>query len=87
MKIRSLFVMFYSGVLSMVSFMLTWVRPRNRAVLLVSFPDNARALLNEYKEMVCPFELEMLYTRHAVSLANEYPSVSSCFINEKIPFI
>ncbi|AJO20202.1 MULTISPECIES: CDP-glycerol--glycerophosphate glycerophosphotransferase [Bacillus] len=86
MKIRSLFVMFYSGVLSMVSFMLTWVRPQNRVVLLVSFPDNARALLNEYEETACPFELEMLYTRHAVSLANEYPSVSSCFINEKNPF-
>lgn len=87
MNIRSLLVMFYSGFLSVISFMLARVKPRNRAVLLVSFQDNARALLNEYEDSGCPFELEVLYTRHAVSLANEYPSVSSCVINEKILFI
>ncbi|MEH6972115.1 CDP-glycerol glycerophosphotransferase family protein [Bacillus sp. JJ675] len=86
MNIRSLLVMFYSGFLSVISFMLARVKPRNRAVLLVSFQDNARALLNEYEDSGCPFELEVLYTRHAVSLANEYPSVSSCVINEKNPF-
>ncbi|ASB87148.1 CDP-glycerol--poly(glycerophosphate) glycerophosphotransferase [Bacillus sonorensis] len=85
MNIRSLLATFYSAALSVIGFMLKWVQPRNRAVLLVSFQDNARALLNEYEKSDCPFEIEVLYTRHAVSLAKEYPSVASTMINEKNP--
>ncbi|MDI5791646.1 hypothetical protein PO124_34670 [Bacillus licheniformis] len=80
-------VMVYSASLALTGFIFRLVKARDRAVLLVSFPDNARALLDEYVSSSRPFEMEVLYTRHAVSLADEYPSVRSQVINEKIRFI
>ncbi|MCY7814325.1 CDP-glycerol glycerophosphotransferase family protein [Bacillus haynesii] len=85
MSIRSLLVMIYSAGLALTGFIFKRVKARDRAVLLVSFPDNARALLDEYVSSSRPFEMEVLYTRHAVSLADEYPSVRSQVINEKNP--
>ncbi|MCY9262138.1 CDP-glycerol glycerophosphotransferase family protein [Bacillus haynesii] len=85
MNIRSLLVMVYSAGLALTGFIFKRVKARDRAVLLVSFPDNARALLDEYVNSSRPFELEVLFTRHAVFLADEYPSVRSQVINEKNP--
>lgn len=48
MNIRSLLVMVYSASLALTGFIFRLVKARDRAVLLVSFPDNARALLDEY---------------------------------------
>ncbi|MDA1476603.1 CDP-glycerol glycerophosphotransferase family protein [Bacillus changyiensis] len=86
MNIRSLLTMVYSVGLSLIGFMFKWVKPRDKAVLLVSFPDNARALLKEYENSKKPFDLEVLYTRHAIPLKEEYPSVKAKVINEKNPF-
>lgn len=85
MNIRSLFVMVYSAGLALTGFIFRRVKARDRAVLLVSFPDNSRAILDEYVNNSQPFEMEVLFTRHAVSLADEYPSVQSQVINEKNP--
>ncbi|MGO1135277.1 CDP-glycerol--glycerophosphate glycerophosphotransferase [Bacillus subtilis] len=85
MNIRSLLVMIYSAGLALTGFIFRRVKARDRAVLLASFPDNARELLDEYVSSNWPFEMEVLFTRHAVSLADEYPSVRSQIINEKNP--
>ncbi|MGQ5177772.1 CDP-glycerol glycerophosphotransferase family protein [Bacillus halotolerans] len=85
MNIRSLLVMVYSAGLALTGFIFRRVKARDRAVLLVSFPDNSRAILDEYVNNSRPFEMEVLFTRHAVSLADEYPSVRSQVINEKNP--
>ncbi|MGG7219038.1 CDP-glycerol glycerophosphotransferase family protein [Bacillus sp. ATD] len=85
MNIRSLLVMIYSAGLALTGFIFRRVKARDRAVLLASFPDNARELLDEYVSSNWPFEMEVLLTRHAVSLADEYPSVRSQIINEKNP--
>lgn len=44
MNIRSLLVMVYSAGLALTGFIFRLVKARDRAVLLVSFPDNARAV-------------------------------------------
>ncbi|MCY8107911.1 CDP-glycerol glycerophosphotransferase family protein [Bacillus spizizenii] len=85
MNIRSLFATVYSAGLALTGFIFRRVKARDRAVLLVSFPDNSRAILDEYVNNSRPFEMEVLFTRHAVSLADEYPSVRSQVINEKNP--
>ncbi|MCY8620468.1 CDP-glycerol glycerophosphotransferase family protein [Bacillus spizizenii] len=85
MNIRSLLVMIYSAGLALTGFIFRRIKARDRAVLLASFPDNARELLDEYISSSWPFEMEVLFTRHAVSLADEYPSVRSQIINEKNP--
>ncbi|MCY8757779.1 CDP-glycerol glycerophosphotransferase family protein [Bacillus haynesii] len=86
MNIRSLLIMFYSAWLFMIGFIFSRVKPQNRAVLLVSFPDNARAILNEYKSGRHPYEMEVLFTRHTVPLAAEFSSIQSKVIDEKNPF-
>ncbi|MFT0801536.1 CDP-glycerol glycerophosphotransferase family protein [Bacillus swezeyi] len=87
MNIRSLLIIFYSAGLSIIGFILRRIKPRNRAVLLVSFQDNATELLTEYeKKTNKPFEVYVLYTQHAVSLAKTFPAVPSKCINEKNPF-
>ncbi|MFO6497712.1 MULTISPECIES: CDP-glycerol glycerophosphotransferase family protein [Bacillus] len=87
MNIRSLLVVLYSAGLSVTGFILRWIKPRKRVVFLVSFQDNARALLKEYERKTNrPFEVCVLYTRHAASLAKEFPAVKSKWLSETNPF-
>lgn len=85
MNPQSMFAFFYSLFIRVIGALLFWVKPGNQLTLLVSFPDNARALLKEYQEGQYSFNINVLLTQHAKSLADEFPALSVSVINEKHP--
>lgn len=87
MNLRSLFAALYSIYLSAIGVLFKSVKPRNRVTLLVSFEENAQALIRSYKTHAesLSYDLTVLYTRHAVSLKNELAGIHSFYFNEKNP--
>ena len=61
---------FYSIYLSVLGVLFKPVKPKNHLTLLVSFEENAQALIRSYKAHAesLSYEMTVLYTRHAVSL-------------------
>ncbi|KNX32690.1 MULTISPECIES: CDP-glycerol glycerophosphotransferase family protein [Bacillus amyloliquefaciens group] len=87
MNLRSLFTAFYSIYLSVLGVLFKPVKPKNHLTLLVSFEENAQALIRSYKAHAesLSYEVTVLYTRHAVSLKKELEGVGSFYLNEKHP--
>ncbi|ATY29910.1 CDP-glycerol glycerophosphotransferase family protein [Bacillus amyloliquefaciens] len=87
MNLRSLFAAFYSIYLSVLGVLFKPVKPKNHLTLLVSFEENAQALIRSYKAHAesLSYEMTVLYTRHAVSLKKELEGVGSFYLNEKHP--
>ncbi|MED5049387.1 CDP-glycerol glycerophosphotransferase family protein [Bacillus siamensis] len=87
MNLRSLFAAFYSIYLSVLSILFKPVKPKNHLTLLVSFEENAQALIRSYKAHAesLSYEVTVLYTRHAVSLKKELEGLGSFYLNEKNP--
>ncbi|KJD58862.1 CDP-glycerol--glycerophosphate glycerophosphotransferase [Bacillus velezensis] len=87
MNLRSLFAAFYSIYLSVLGVLFKPVKPKNHLTLLVSFEENAQALIRSYKAHAesLSYEVTVLYTRHAVSLKKELEGVGSFYLNEKHP--
>ncbi|MFK8883356.1 CDP-glycerol glycerophosphotransferase family protein [Bacillus velezensis] len=87
MNLRSLFAAFYSIYLSVLGVLFKPVKPKNHLTLLVSFEENAQALIRSYKSHAesLSYEVTVLYTRHAVSLKKELEGVGSFYLNEKHP--
>ncbi|KJR68279.1 CDP-glycerol--glycerophosphate glycerophosphotransferase [Bacillus velezensis] len=87
MNLRSLFAAFYSIYLSVLGVLFKPVKPKNHLTLLVSFEENAQALIRSYKAHAesLSYEVTVLYTRHAVSLKKELEGVGSFYVNEKHP--
>ncbi|MBS0048545.1 CDP-glycerol glycerophosphotransferase family protein [Bacillus velezensis] len=87
MNLRSLFAAFYSIYLSVLGVLFKPVKPKNHLTLLVSFEENAQALIRSYKAHAesLSYEVTVLYTRHAVNLKKELEDVGSFYLNEKHP--
>ncbi|MCM3445738.1 CDP-glycerol glycerophosphotransferase family protein [Bacillus velezensis] len=87
MNLRSLFAAFYSIYLSVLGVLFKPVKPKNHLTLLVSFEENAQALIRSYKAHAesLSYEMTVLYTRHAVSLKKELEGIGSFYLNEKHP--
>ncbi|WPF79496.1 CDP-glycerol glycerophosphotransferase family protein [Bacillus velezensis] len=87
MNLRSLLAAFYSIYLSVLGVLFKPVKPKNHLTLLVSFEENAQALIRSYKAHAesLSYEVTVLYTRHAVSLKKELEGVGSFYLNEKHP--
>lgn len=87
MNLRSLFAAFYSIYLSVLGVLFKPVKPKNHLTLLVSFEENAQALIRSYKAHAesLSYEMTVLYTRHAVNLKKELEGVGSFYLNEKHP--
>ncbi len=87
MNLRSLFAAFYSIYLSVLGVLFKPVKPKNHLTLLVSFEENAQALIRSYKAHAesLSYEMTVLYTRHAVSLKKELEGFGSFYLNEKHP--
>ena len=69
MNLRSLFAAFILYICLFWAFC-SPVKPKNHLTLLVSFEENAQALIRSYKAHAesLSYEMTVLYTRHAVSL-------------------
>ncbi|MEG7334824.1 CDP-glycerol glycerophosphotransferase family protein [Bacillus sp. 0102A] len=85
MKIRSLLANCYMYFLSVIAFFLQWVKPKNNVTLLISFEANARAILEEYEQGQYSYNLNILYTQQASSIAERFPNVKSYLLLEKKP--
>lgn len=74
MNLRSLFAAFYSIYLSVLGVLFKPVKPKNHLTLLVSFEENAQALIRSYKAHAesLSYEVTVVYTRHAVSLKKRW---------------
>ncbi|MCY7893904.1 CDP-glycerol glycerophosphotransferase family protein [Bacillus vallismortis] len=82
---KSWIALFYYLFIKTIGTLLFWVKPGNEVTLLVSFPDNARAILKEYQKGHYSFPIHVLLTQHAKSLEKEFPSLTASVINEKHP--
>ncbi|MGQ9008294.1 CDP-glycerol glycerophosphotransferase family protein [Bacillus stercoris] len=82
---KSWFAFFYYVFVKVIGTLLFWVKPGNQVALLVSFPDNARAILKEYQKGRYSFPIHVLLTQHAKSLEKEFPELTVSVINEKHP--
>ncbi|MBT2572899.1 CDP-glycerol glycerophosphotransferase family protein [Bacillus sp. ISL-51] len=87
MNLRSLFATLYSIYLSVLGVLFKRIKPGNRVTLLVSFEENAQAVIRSYKTHAesLSYDVTVLYTRHAVSLKNELSGIHSFYLNEKNP--
>ncbi|MCI3984824.1 CDP-glycerol glycerophosphotransferase family protein [Bacillus vallismortis] len=82
---KSWIALFYYLFIKTIGTLLFWVKPGKEVTLLVSFPDNARAILKEYQKGHYSFPIHVLLTQHAKSLEKEFPSLTASVINEKHP--
>lgn len=85
MKIRSLLANCYLYFLSAIAFFLQWVKPKNNVTLLISFEANAKAILEEYEQGQYSFNLNIMYTQQASSIAERFPNVDAYLLQEKNP--
>ncbi|MEC3839781.1 CDP-glycerol glycerophosphotransferase family protein [Bacillus amyloliquefaciens] len=87
MNLRSLFAAFYSIYLTVLGVLFKPLKAKNHLTLLVSFEENAQALIRSYKAHAesLSYEVTVLYTRHAVSLEKELEGLGSFYLNEKNP--
>ncbi|OBA02777.1 CDP-glycerol--glycerophosphate glycerophosphotransferase [Bacillus subtilis] len=85
MKIRSLLANCYLYFLSAIAFFLQWVKPENNVTLLISFEANAKAILEEYEQGQYSYNLNILYTQHASSIAQRFANLDAYFLKEKNP--
>ncbi|MCY7973847.1 CDP-glycerol glycerophosphotransferase family protein [Bacillus inaquosorum] len=85
MKIRSLLANCYLYFLSAIAFFLQWVKPENNVTLLISFEANAKAILEEYEQGQYPYNLNILYTQQASSIAQRFTNVDAYLLKEKNP--
>lgn len=81
----SLITWLYSFYITLLGHLFTWVQPKQKITLLCSFPDNARAILNEISKGNFSFKADIFLTQHAVQLSNEFPSLQMKILNEKHP--
>ncbi|QRZ92437.1 CDP-glycerol--glycerophosphate glycerophosphotransferase [Bacillus subtilis] len=82
---KSWFAFFYYLFIKIIGALLFWVKAGRQVTLLVSFPDNARAILKEYQMGHYSFPIHVLLTQHAKSLETEFPELTVSVINEKHP--
>jgi CDP-glycerol glycerophosphotransferase (TagB/SpsB family) len=86
MNLQSFLKIVYAFYITCLGKLFFWIKPARSVVLLASFPDNARAVLNEYKRSGCDFAVKVLLTQHAEGLAAEFPNYNCSVIRQKNPF-
>ena len=67
MNIRSMIISCYAAFVSFAGWLMSGVKPRdNQVTLLVSFQENAAALIDTYQQQAnMTMKLTVLYTKHA----------------------
>lgn len=88
MNIRSMIISCYAAFVSFIGWLLSGVKPReNQVTLLVSFQENAAALIDTYQQQAnMTMKLTVLYTKHASTIEKDEPHVSFRYFHEKNPF-
>ncbi|MDM5299642.1 CDP-glycerol glycerophosphotransferase family protein [Bacillus pumilus] len=88
MNIRSMIITCYAAFVTLIGWMLSGVKPReNQVTLLVSFHENAAALIDAYqKQATMTMKLTVLYTKHASAIEKNDFHLSFRYFNEKNPF-
>ncbi|MGE6630262.1 CDP-glycerol glycerophosphotransferase family protein [Bacillus sp. NPDC077027] len=89
MNLRSIVTLCYAAFVSLLGFILQRVKSeQNHVTLLVSFEENASALIEAYKQQqeTIPMKLTVLYTKHASALKQDEPHMTFRYFNEKNPF-
>ena len=88
MNIRSMIISCYAAFVSFAGWLMSGVKPRdNQVTLLVSFQENAAALIDTYqKQANMTMKLTVLYTKHASVIEKDVPHVSFRYFHEKNPF-
>ncbi|WP_353854403.1 CDP-glycerol glycerophosphotransferase family protein [Bacillus sp. Bos-x628] len=88
MNIRSMMTSCYAAFVSLLGSLMSGVKPReNQVTLLVSFHENAAALIHAYqKQATRPMKLTVLYTKHASTIEKGELHMSFRYFNEKNPF-
>ncbi|MDG3045166.1 hypothetical protein OE903_19695 [Bacillus sp. B6(2022)] len=89
MNIRSMIISCYAAFVSFAGWLMSGVKPRdNQVTLLVSFQENAAALIDTYQQQAnMTMKLTVLYTKHASVIEKNVPHVSFRYFHEKIPSI
>ncbi|WP_318010253.1 CDP-glycerol glycerophosphotransferase family protein [Bacillus sp. 28A-2] len=88
MNIRSIIISCYAAFVSFIGWLMSGVKPReNQVTLLVSFHENAAALIHTYQQQAnMTMELTVLYTKHASHIEKDEPHLSFRYFHEKNPF-
>ncbi|MFS0654163.1 CDP-glycerol glycerophosphotransferase family protein [Bacillus sp. 179-C3.3 HS] len=87
MNIHSMIISCYAAFVSFIGWLTSGVKPReNQVTLLVSFQENAAALIHSYQQQAnMTMKLTVLYTKHASTLKKDDPHLSFRYFNEKNP--
>ncbi|PCK19618.1 CDP-glycerol--glycerophosphate glycerophosphotransferase [Bacillus pumilus] len=88
MNIRSMIISCYAAFVSFIGWLMSGVKPReNQVTLLVSFQENAAALIDTYQQQAnMTMKLTVLYTKHASAIEKDAPLLSFRYFHEKNPF-
>ncbi|MHC1992924.1 CDP-glycerol glycerophosphotransferase family protein [Bacillus safensis] len=87
MNIRSMMISCYAAFISFIGWLMSGVKPReNQVTLLVSFQENAAALIHTYQQQAnMTMKLTVLYTKHASAIEKDGPHLSFRYFHEKNP--
>ncbi|MED1747378.1 MULTISPECIES: CDP-glycerol glycerophosphotransferase family protein [Bacillus] len=88
MNIRSIIISCYAAFVSFIGWLMSGVKPReNQVTLLVSFQENAAALIDTYQQQAnMTMKLTVLYTKHASNIEKDGSHLSFRYFHEKNPF-
>ncbi len=87
LNIRSMMISCYAAFISFIGWLMSGVKPReNQVTLLVSFQENAAALIHTYQQQAnMTMKLTVLYTKHASAIEKDGPHLSFRYFHEKNP--
>lgn len=85
--IRSMIISGYAAFVSFIGWLMSGVKPReNQVTLLVSFQENAAALIDTYQQQTnMKMKLTVLYTKHASAIEKDTSHLSFRYFHEKNP--
>ncbi|WP_144481773.1 CDP-glycerol glycerophosphotransferase family protein [Bacillus pumilus] len=85
--IRSMIISGYAAFVSFIGWLMSGVKPReNQVTLLVSFQENAAALIDTYQQQAnMKMKLTVLYTKHASAIEKDTSHLSFRYFHEKNP--
>ncbi|ABV63885.1 CDP-glycerol--glycerophosphate glycerophosphotransferase [Bacillus pumilus] len=85
--IRSMIISGYAAFVSFIGWLMSGVKPReNQVTLLVSFQENAAALIDTYQQQAnMTMKLTVLYTKHASAIEKDTSHLSFRYFHEKNP--
>ncbi|MDR4994896.1 CDP-glycerol glycerophosphotransferase family protein [Bacillus altitudinis] len=87
-NIRSMIISCYAAFVSFIGWLMSGVKPQeNQVTLLVSFQENAAALIDTYQQQAnMTMKLTVLYTKHASEIEKDESHLSFRYFHEKNPF-